>query len=434
MRVSFILVIALISSVFATQYLNEVPIKVNDKVLYWEKSEAYRDGHPMFVREKILEITRFQNPRVRECFPQELYSNEGADSSLMVLLYAPGWDQAQKTPVLLIHGAGDDAFRAWVHPRSMTTPEFIPEDKQGFMQRLSRKGYPVFAINFSHNHGCNYLQAEQIRNAIHIIKKKTQQPKVNIIAHSKGNCAASIYMSDIGKVDSTYKSFLTNYEDDVNYYVQLGAANKGIDLVFRYYMGNVTSLANNTSSPICFYQGLVYGLWTNLYKFDIYAQNPGKYSGNYFPGQNQLLYNLVDDGLDFSVFSYTPTDFNLTMKACYYGGTTAFVSSYGIEHAISEGQHTIEKLNTQGLDPNVNVINVYGTHSVIDEIDLGWIKIPIGVQDYPSDGVLYKYSASYTEGITKRGARLVGQRGFDKNHLQIAYDRQILDWIVNLWY
>ncbi|WP_372366579.1 esterase/lipase family protein [Candidatus Uabimicrobium sp. HlEnr_7] len=423
-----------ISSLFATQYLNEVPIKINNNVMHWAKSEVYRDAHPKFVRERILDITRFENSSVLECFPQSLYNSEGADSSLMVLFSAPKWNKSQKTPVLLIHGAGDDAYRAWVHPLTKSTPSKIPLEEQGYMQQLVSKGYPVFAINFSHSHGCNYLQAEQIRNAVRIIKKKTQKPKVNIIAHSKGNCAATIYMSNFGEVDKAYKSFLSKYTNDIDTYVQIGAANKGIDLVFRYYLGNVYSIANNISSPICFYQGLVYGLWTDLYKLDIYSQNPGKYQGNYFPGQNQLLYNLVKDGLDFSAFSYTPGDFNMTMKACYYGGTTAFVSSYGIEHAIAEGQNTIYKINRHGIDPAINIINVYGTNSAINEIDLGVIKVPVGVQDYSSDGVVYKYSSSYTEGITKRGARLIGQRGFDKNHLRIAYDSEVLDWIVSLWY
>jgi hypothetical protein len=333
----------------------------------------------------------------------------------------------------LIHGAADDAFRAWVHPLSLTTPDVVPLEQQGLMQQLTKMGFPVFAINFSHNHGCNYRQAEHIHNAIDIIQKKTGASKVHLIAHSKGNCAASIYLSDGPTVNPKYSHFLSKFESDVDVYVQIGAGNKGIDVIFRYYAGNLFSLTNNLSSPVCFHSALLYGLWSDCYKKDIYYENPGTPIGNYFPGQCQLLFNLVKDGMDFSFYSYTPIDFNATMIACYYGGTTAFVSCYGIEHAIQEGDFTIARLNEQGIDPSVKIVNIYGTKPVIQEIDLGLIKIPVGVQDYPSDGIVYTHSASYVQGLTKRGAKLIAQRGFEKNHFRISFDPEVVEWMANFF-
>ena len=430
----WLMLISLCCFGYATEHLIQQPIKVltsKDGLLHWNRSEAYRDSHSAFHKEKILDITQFQNQQVLNCFPSNLYQGNTADSSLMVLLHAPNWNTASKTPILLVHGAGDDAFRAWVHPRSHDTPKVIPSDQQGFMQKLVKQDYPVFAINFSHNHGCNYLQAEQIHNAIQIIKAKTGSNKVHVVAHSKGNCAVSLYLADAAQVNSKYNNFSSPFAKDVDTYIQIGAANKGIDVTFRYYTGNIYTLSNNISAPICFHEAMIYGIWKNLYRQDIYYKNPGKSQGNFFPGQSQLLYNLVNDGLPLSSLSYTPGDFNLTMKACYHGGTTAFVASYGIEHAIREGGYTISRLNKRGLDPSVKIVSIYGTNSTIKKIDLGFITIPVGANDYEGDGVLYKHSALYINGLTCRGAQLLGQRGFDQNHLDIARTTEVLNWFIS---
>ena len=422
------------TSLWATEKLNWQPVKVRtpqDGLLHWVRSEAYRDEHPLFGKEKILPVAHFANPQVLACFPDNLYQDDTADASLMVLLYAPGWDTLKQIPILLVHGAGDDAFRAWAHPLSLTTPETVPEAQYGFMQKLTKAGHPVFAINFSHNHGCNYRQAEQIRNAIQIIRKKTGVGKVHLIAHSKGNCSATIYVSGNRDVNERYRDFLSPFGKDVAAYVQLAPGNKGIDVVFRYYGANLHVLSNKVASPVCFYSAFVYGFWHDYYKEDIFAANPGKpLTGNYFPGQCQLAYNLVDDGLDFSMLSYTAFDFNLTMKACYYGGASGIVACYGIGHAIAEGDNTIERLNRKGIDPSVCLINIYGTDPVIQQVDFGWFKIPIGISDYPSDGMLYVHSASYVKGLLSRGAKLLAQKEFKKNHFRVAFHDEVSDFII----
>lgn len=430
-----VLCIFFAASVWCTDQLDYEPCKIlteKDGLLYWERSEAYRDRHSAFGREKILDVSKIKNPQVLNAFPADLYKDDTSDASVMVLFSAPGWNFHTKTPVLLIHGAGDDPNRAWVHPYSLTTPESVPEAAQGFMQRFSNAGFPVFAVGFSHHHGCNYKQAEQIHNAIQIIKKKTRTDKVHILAHSKGNCAASIYVSGGKDVNPELFSFLSPFKKDVAQYIQIGPGNKGIDIIFRYYLGNVYSLSNKLSSPVCFYRAVYYGMWTDFYEKDIYKGNPGKEIGNYFPGQCQLVNNLVDDGLDFSSYSYTPIDFNLTMKACYYGGTTMYVQCYGIDHSMKEGGYTIKRLNEKGMDPSVSLINIYGTNPVIQEIDLGFIKIPIGVSDHPSDGLVYSHSASYIKGHLSRGAKLTAQKAFHLNHFGIAMKPEVFSWLEKL--
>ena len=433
MRNIFILALLfIVVPVWATDLFDWEPVKVRtaqDGLRHWVRAEAYRDRHPSFGREKIMDVAKFTNSQVLASFPQNLYQDDSADAGLMVLFYAPDWQVLRKTPVLLIHGAGDDAMRAWVHPLSLTTPETIPSAQEGFMQKLVRAGYPTFAINFSHNHGCNYKQAEQIYNAIQVIKRRTGADKVHLIAHSKGNCAASIYVCGGLDVNPEAFGFLSRFNKDVSVYVQLAPGNKGIDLIFRYYSGSLFTLTSKLPSPVCFYRALIYGLWQDYYEGDIYLENPGEDVGNYYPGQCQLLYNLVDDGLDFSVYSYTPVDMNMTMRACYYGGSTMFVSCYGIQYAIKEGHSTIAKINSRGMDPSVALVNIYGTDPVIQEIDLGFIKIPMGVPDHPSDGLVYVHSARYIDGLLKRGAKLLGQKGYDANHFGVAIRQNIFDWI-----
>lgn len=424
----------LASSLWATDKLNPTPVKVRtaaDGLLHFVRSEAYRDMHPMFGQEKILAASRFANPQVVSSFPDDLYRDDSADASVMVLFYGPGWDKSDKTPVLFVHGAGDDAFRGWVHPTSLTTPETIPMGKEGLLLQFANAGYPTFAVNFSHNHGCNYRQAEQIRNAIYIIRHKTGAQKVHLIAHSKGNCSASIYVCGNNTVNPRYKDFLSPFAKDVDIYAQIAPGNKGIDVVFRYYASNLYVLQNKVPSPVCFQSALYYGAWQNFYEQDIFKANPGAHeAGNYFPGQCQIAYNLVDDGLDFTMYSYTPFDFNLTMKSCYYGGTTTVVSCYGIRHSMEEGDFTIERLHKAGIDPSVRLINVYGTDSVIQEVDFGWFKIPIGVSDYPSDGMVYVHSASYVKAFLSRGARLIGQKDFKKNHFAVAFHPEVSLWLL----
>lgn len=433
-KVSILLILFLFSicTAWATDDFIWTPVKVTtpeNGLLYWERVEVYRDAHLGFVKEKILEISKYKNPQVKAVFPNSLYQGDTADSSLMALFYAPGWNTASKTPILLIPGAADDVFRGWVHPYTFENPDVIPQDREGFMQKFARAGYPVFAINFSHNHGCNYLQAEQIHNAIEVIKRKTRVQKVHILAHSKGNCSASIYLCGCKTVYPERFGFLSPFKRDVDIYVQIGPANKGIDLNFRYYAANITAIAQDASAPLCFYRGVVYGVWQDFFDRDTYEENPGVNIGNYFPGQNQLLHNLVDDGLDFSVYSYTPVDLNMTMHACYYGGNSMFVESYGIEHAIKEGGNTIERLNQRGLDVSVKLVNVYGTDPVLKEIDFVFFKIPVGVTDYPSDGAIYVHSAKHIDGLIANGARLLAQKGFNKNHVVLAAHQEVFEWV-----
>ncbi len=431
--VVFAIIISFIT-VFATDQFDWTPVKVRtpkDGLLLWALAEAYRDHHPDFGREKVLDQSRFKNPQVLACFPDDIYKGDTADASVFVLLYAPNWNTSKKTPILLVHGAADDAFRAWAHPMAFSTPSEVPEIKQGFMQKFAKAGYPVFAINFSHNHGCNYRQAEQIHNAIQVIKKKTGATKVHLLAHSKGNCSASIYTCGGISVNPNQR-FLSAFQQDVDTYIQVAPGNKGVDTMFRYYSSNLTVISLKAPAPISFQEALIYGMWQKYYKEDIYKNNPGTNEiGNYFPGQSQLLYNLVEDGLGFTPFCYTPFDANLTMKACYYGGTTLFVSSYGIQHAIEEGENTIERINKQGLDPSVKLLNLYGTNPAFIEIDMIYYKIPVSVPDHPSDGAVYVHSAKYVDGLLSRGAYLLGQKGFDKNHVILSCSRDCVEWIVS---
>ena len=78
-----------------------------------------------------------------------------------------------------------------------------------------------------------------------------------------------------------------------------------------------------------------------------------------------------------------------------------------------------------GMNRSVKLVNIYGTNQAIKKIEFGFITMPVGVVDYPSDGVIYVHSASYVKGLLRRGATLLAQKGLDKNHLQLAMHEDV---------
>ncbi len=144
----------------------------------WVKVERWRDTNPDFLPEDYPPDGRGDQTGQRLTFFDNVAQPH---SSRFLLYYAPGWDTNPRPyPVLLVHGANDTADRAWANPNELggfgcgaiSCPE------TGLMQYLSQRGYKVFAINFPHKQGDNYYWAEQIHDAIQVIKSKTGADKV----------------------------------------------------------------------------------------------------------------------------------------------------------------------------------------------------------------------------------------------------------------
>src|SRR5215213_3079925 len=79
----------------------------------WTKVERWKDNGSLFAAENYLPDGRNNQDGQRATF----FASTQPHSSRFLLYYAPGWDTGSKsTPVLLVHGANDNADRAWAAP------------------------------------------------------------------------------------------------------------------------------------------------------------------------------------------------------------------------------------------------------------------------------------------------------------------------------
>lgn len=399
----------------------------------WEAVERLRDNHPRIKPEAFSPPSMILDPALRKWFG----NTPTPPVSEFLLHCAKGYrTRTLKNPVLLIHGAGDNANRAWIHPQDESMPDQLPPDKRGFGLWLAEMGYATFAISFAHNQGDNITQAEQIANAIRrirIITRRTNDPnfKVDIIAHSKGNVAARVYMSDM-KVLFPDKPWLTPYRGDVRTYIAIAAPFRGMDIPFRYYLYNTTIMSRpgEFNSPAGSDYLLLQNGWKDVREYSVFAKNP-----NYFPGQAQLLYNLVRDaGEELGLDSSTSTDANMTAKALYHGGSSMFIRSRGIDAAVKAGGRLIYALEARGIDPSIRLGVIAGRSKYIAKYikGLGYFPMPWEMVGPPSDGVVLLSSSLFTDGITRRGAKLIGKNVFDLNHIFVGFHESVLK-LVDTW-
>lgn len=385
----------------------------------WERVERLTDLHPGFRQEAFCEAGKQKDPLIVKWFG----GKDAPHSGQFLLHCAKGFSgKSFPNPVLLIQGAGDNANRAWIHPYDAVMPETLSHDKQGFALNFANLGFSVFAVTFSHNQGDNFMQAEQVANAIQrirILLNRTADPKfqVDVIAHSKGNVAVRLYCSD-GRTLFPKKTFLTNYRNDIRRFIAIASPMRGIDSAFRYYGYNLTLASKGeANAPFGAEKMLVYGLWKNLSEYSMFSD-----SKNYFPGQSQILYNLVRDaGLPLGLESAT-TDMNLTAEALYHGGKSLFLTSQGIDKAIKDGESLIYKLEERGIDPRITLGVIAGNNPFLSchVSGLGYIPMPHEIVSAPFDGLLFVDSAAYTDGILRRGAKLLGKKILNLNHLRLA--------------
>ncbi|MCG8640958.1 MAG: lipase family protein, partial [Desulfobacterales bacterium] len=302
----------------------------------------------------------------------------------------------------------------------------------GLLQYLDSRGYAVFAISFSHTQGNNLIQAQLIADAIEVILAKTGATQVDIVAHSKGNLATIAYLSSLNN-EWNDTLWMTDYRGDVRKFVAVAAPFKGLDTMFRYYTANTTVIADNLNSPTAFYNAYIYYAYRDYHRWDM----TDTYDNNFFAGQTQLLHNWIDDpdySIDFNSESATWGDFNATRNALYWGGSSFYISSEGIDTAINNPQGSmgtsnfIKKMNNRGVNPYIDLFVLYGTNQVMNYT---WFGYSIGEKADTSDGLLFVASATYTTGVTKRGADLILKSGMNYNHLDIARENEPLEWIEN---
>jgi pimeloyl-ACP methyl ester carboxylesterase len=378
----------------------------------WERIELLQDTDRNFVFEKF----HYKSRRVHS-ITQKAFGTNMPHSNKFLLHFAPNWHKASKaTPIILVHGAGDNATRGFAHPWVFDIKPGEEIKRPGIMQHLVKKGFAVFAITFSHPHGDNFYQAQQLANAIERIKQITGKDKVDVLCHSKGAMAVRIYASDLGAHYKKY-SWLTPFRKDIRKILFVASPLKGIDTAFRYYAYNFTVMLQDMAAPI----GPSRMTWQGI------SAKTSEHN-ELFPGQFQMLHNWVKDGISFSSQSATP-DMNVSMFALYNGGMTTLLSSTGIDKAIQKAGNVIGSLCKKGVDPSVTCHILAGSKQTIDTVKFFWFELPIGEFAAKSDGVLFLKSATYKQGLTARGAKVKSVKILDSHHIGLTVSPEALDHI-----
>ncbi|GAB4280120.1 MAG: hypothetical protein Kow0029_24430 [Candidatus Rifleibacteriota bacterium] len=382
----------------------------------WAKIELIKDTNKNFVYEEF----HYKSRRTHS-ITQKAFGTQTPHSNSFLLHMAPGWDKAtHPVPILLVHGAGDNATRAFAHPWVFDIPENGLIEKPGMMQYLAQKGFSVFAITFSHPHGDNFLQAQQLANAITRIKQITGVEKVDVLCHSKGAMSVRIYASDIAGDYPKY-SWITPFRKDIRRILFVASPLKGIDTAFRYYAYNFTVMFEDLAAPV----GPSSMMWEGAF-----ARTDEH--NDLFPGQFQMLHNWVKDGIPFNFQSYT-NDANLSMYALYYGGKTGLLTSDGIDKTIQKAGDVINSLCKKGVDPSVTCSILAGKQQKIDTIKFFWLEIPVGEFADASDGVLFLKSATYQKGLTARGAKVKHVKVINRHHVGVTIWPEALDFIAEVF-
>ncbi|WP_406206765.1 lipase family protein [Kitasatospora sp. NBC_01560] len=194
----------------------------------WAKVERYLDTTPGFRTEQYPPGGRGDQDGARLTY----FGGVRQPFSGRFLLYsATGWDTGgHATPVLLVHGANDNADRAWAAPDETGSCGAVASGcpSTGLAQYLAASGHRVFAINFAHKQGDNLLQAQAVADAIALIRARLGAPQVDVVAWSKGEVAARAYVS------SVRPSWGRAYAGDVRRLVTLGGPNGGLDYVYAH--------------------------------------------------------------------------------------------------------------------------------------------------------------------------------------------------------
>lgn len=367
----------------------------------WVKVERWRDTRTAFVQESFPSDGRGNQNGQRVRF---FGSNATPHSSRFLLYYAPGWDNNPRaTPVLLVHGANQDADLAWADPNEAgaygcgrgTCPS------SGLMQSLTADGFRVFAISFPHKNGDGYFWSEQIADAIELVKSLTGALDVDLITWSKSAFNARMYVS------SVRKTWGTIYRGDVRRLLMLGGPNNGVDGSFRhgwtYSFTVYPACGGAINGPVAHDWLVCFGVWWNGPQWT--------YSSAFFPGSAQMLKRW--DSV------YAPATVEQDWWTTYYGGWGIYTHSAGIGAFL--GASLVDTVRNAGVPGDVEVHNLCG-----NQADIALLH---NEHTGPSDGVVFIASCNDITGIANHGGSAV----IAVNHLELGWDTpavaQILDWL-----
>ncbi|GLZ78134.1 hypothetical protein Afil01_29410 [Actinorhabdospora filicis] len=373
----------------------------------WERVERFLDTTPGFVQESYPPDGRGDQDGQRKTFFGGVAKPH---SGRFLMYYAPGWNTNPKTvPVLLVHGANDNPDRAWANPGegggfgcgAMSCPN------TGMMQYLSGSGRRVFAIGFAHKEGDNLMQAQEVGDAIAIIKARLGVSSVDVVGWSKGMMSARMYAS------SVKPTWGRSYAGDVRKLITLGGPNGGYDYPFAHGYAHDLSIwpecGGAVNSPAPHTYMTCYGQYTYHPEFSFV---PTGGFDNY-PGQRQMLARFDGAyGID-----QTQQDWYTT----YYGGQGFYTKGPGIQAAIDAGS-LIARIQQAGVPATVQTYLLAGGAPTV----VGIFNENRG----PSDGVVFISSALSTVGVaTVSGTATVATA----NHLQLGWhssvEAQVAAWL-----
>lgn len=355
----------------------------------WVLVERWRDTSTAFTQEAFPSDGRGDQSGQRVTF----FGSARPHSSRLLMYYAPGWNtNAKPVPVLLVHGANQDADLAWADPNEAggygCGRASCPST--GMMQSLSADGYKVFALGLPHKNGDGYFWSEQIADAVAIVKSRTGAAQVDVIAWSKAASNARMYVSNVKK------SWGTAYRGDIRRLLLLGSANNGIDLSFRhgwnFSLVVYPDCGGVINGPTPHDRLVCYGFWRDGAEWT--------YSSAYFPGSAQLLksWNTI----------YPLPSLEQDWYTTYHGGQGFYSSGPGLAAYLSLS--LVDVIRNAPSPSAVRVHNLCGNQN-----DIALLH---NEHTGPSDGVLFIDSCRDVLGISNDG----GGATIAVNHLELGWE------------
>lgn len=366
----------------------------------WNRVERWRDTSGNLSAEDFPTDGRGDQTGQRATF----FGTSKPSSARFLLYHAPGWSSNTKSvPVLLVHGANQDADIAWANPNDaggygcgqQTCPS------TGLMQSLAADNFKVFALSLAHKNGDGYFWAEQIANAITVIKTKTGASKVDVITWSKSAFNARMYIS------SVTRPWGTRYRGDVRRLIMLGAPNNGIDWSFRHGWTHTFAVypgcGGVINGPTAHTSIMCYGVWNTGPQWS--------YASSFFPGSVQMLKRWDA--------TYPLPSYEQDWYTTYYGGQGFYSGGQGIQAFMHLS--LVDQLRAAGTPADVRVHNLCG--------DRANIALIHNEHTGPSDGVVFVASCNDSTGSSNHGGSAV----LYLNHLALGWQSsgmtQIRNWL-----
>ncbi len=436
-----------------TELTGEVLYTQDGATQIWSAIEAHSDpDRTLFAQESFNDATAW--PVESEVHPwiDDAFGTTTPGSWQFLLHRGLDEDQSSGTPILLVPGAGDSASRAFVT----------------LAARLAAGGRPVYALTFAHPHGDVFMQAEAVANALRRVRARTGADQVDLLGHSKGGVAVAVYLSHAEGTtwpSEAYAKVGTPYAGDVRRAVFVASPLGGLDTSYRWPNASYLALdADTAPAPSAWRTWYPYGVALAHLGEDLSAQDllPDGVD-DLFPGHRQLLarqdHDLPGEIPELGAYS-VQQDWYTT----YEGGYGFATYSDGIDAAVEAGGSLVEVLTERGVDPGVELYVLAGENPIMpSELD-GWLEasfegftelatwdrwnslvadlaerldglevtdeeleglasgdLALGEVSGPSDGLVFLDSATATDALTARGARVVEVATRDLSHIDLLY-------------